>query len=772
MYRVKVTFEKTGETSCKLKVERLDDATIRPQEFQKRSSLKKNQVIQNFQDKTGIHEPGEYTLFVSQWPPTEKSEWPKDAPTKTMPKPQMKVPAPQSSTQPTSSQPINVDSPSAKSSPGSMLHSLPSQMRNVRVSAKAPYNFISQPPVPLTLAQNPPGHHLWDKDRYSGVIHCEMENLTPIYTRDGRGQKDEEGHVFPDFFHLDHDAESIVVPPRTLKGMIRSIMEILSLAPLRPDKDFDSKQYTWRSVTERSFSPKFRDVQAGILVESEGRLSIQPYQWMEVKHTKLKHFADWQEFLSLPSRDNKAKAKLLPIKKVKFIPSRNIKGESEVFQIYAEDSKENPSIAQPGYLVVTGHIDTKKREFVFYQPATPYLPIPESIQEKYNDFRTDFMEDYLPNHGKLIAGEPVFYLQKNDAIQWLGRARIFRLPFAHATGDFALRYPDDQMTIPDFILGFTDQKLPQCTEPQSYQGRISISAAFLQQEQGINFLVEEGNVLEPYILSSPKPTTFQHYLVQQEENQGKSDQRASYNDRPLVTSILRGRKLYLPRRFNSKGGNKPCFYGEEKPKDAELDKQHTHIRPLASGHIFTFEIHFDNLTNWELGLLTLALTLDFVKKRDAKTNYAHKIGMAKPLGLGSVKLRINQISLINRVERYSSPIGGCSERSLVDEELQQELGRWRTDFERFILQEIEKHKAESKPIADWKCPNPDNLTPDAVADWYETQLACIAELRRMCDYGHSPDYTQTRYMEIEKQENGERVNEFKERPILPSPLDI
>ncbi len=70
----------------------------------------------------------------------------------------------------------------------------------------------------------------------------------------------------------------------------------------------------------------------------------------------------------------------------------------------------------------------------------------------------------------------------------------------------------------------------------------------------------------------------------------------------------------------------------EQKNKAEVKKhitQYTEIEPIMTG-TFTGKIRFENLTDIELGSLLFAL--------DLPKGCAHKIGMGKPLGLGSVRI--------------------------------------------------------------------------------------------------------------------------------------
>lgn len=70
------------------------------------------------------------------------------------------------------------------------------------------------------------------------------------------------------------------------------------------------------------------------------------------------------------------------------------------------------------------------------------------------------------------------------------------------------------------------------------------------------------------------------------------------------------------------------------------------ITPLKKGCVFYFHVDFDNLSAAELDLLCFALQPDGL--------FHHKIGMGKPIGLGTVRVSIEGLFLVNRLARYDS----------------------------------------------------------------------------------------------------------------------
>ncbi|MBN2982168.1 MULTISPECIES: TIGR03986 family type III CRISPR-associated RAMP protein [Cohnella] len=143
-------------------------------------------------------------------------------------------------------------------------------------------------------------------------------------------------------------------------------------------------------------------------------------------------------------------------------------------------------------------------------------------------------------------------------------------------------------------------------------------------------------------LASPKPSAAEFYL---ERPNMKHDKRPADHwnydyavryDRKLKnkeviqygTAILRGRKFYwhgVPIKNDNKQG-----------KNSKLT--HT-VRPVKPGITFAFKVYFHHLTEQELANLKWVLEL----RSSDNGNHMHKLGYAKPLGMGSVKIAVKQI---------------------------------------------------------------------------------------------------------------------------------
>lgn len=106
---------------------------------------------------------------------------------------------------------------------------------------------------------------------------------------------------------------------------------------------------------------------------------------------------------------------------------------------------------------------------------------------------------------------------------------------------------------------------------------------------------------------------------------------------------LAGRKVYWNRSFNH--------------TTAQKTKMNTSVTPIEKGS-FTFEVYFDKITEKELEKLLFCLEL---KDSAVENPTVHKIGTGKPIGMGQVKVLVNEVNLIEykmndtgEIERFDS----------------------------------------------------------------------------------------------------------------------
>lgn len=104
----------------------------------------------------------------------------------------------------------------------------------------------------------------------------------------------------------------------------------------------------------------------------------------------------------------------------------------------------------------------------------------------------------------------------------------------------------------------------------------------------------------------------------------------------LADGRVAGRKYYFHQEnISTLGGWVP-------PESKE--KLNQHITPLNKGSSFIFQVAFQGLDNEELALLLYSLSLE--------EGMRHKIGYAKPAGLGSVRIEPKEMKLVDFRSRY------------------------------------------------------------------------------------------------------------------------
>ena len=331
-------------------------------------------------------------------------------------------------------------------------------------------------------------------------------------------------------------------------------------------------------------------------------------------------------------------------------------------------------------------------------------------------------EKKLNKNGKEILfneGVPIFYTEYCDTEGKkhiaFGHTRYFRLPYEKTIGEHIPKELKDanKTDLAEAIFG-TETK---------WASRVFFEDAILIDNSEDSFY----QPTSPKILSGPKPTTFQHYLEQPE-----NANRNNLNHWNSNTNI-RGNKLYWHRK-TSDNSNDLYSWNEGRVRD---DTQHTKICPVKAQKIFKGRIRFENLSEVELGALLFAL--------DLPENCAHKLGMGKPLGLGSVKISITNLFISDRENHYKKLFENTNWY------IPQKQGKTKEDFknafEKYTLHKL-NDKDKSKATRLWETPRMKEL--QKLLDWSNTSKSDWNE--------------RTRYMEINHPQNG---NEFKNRPVLP-----
>lgn len=103
--------------------------------------------------------------------------------------------------------------------------------------------------------------------------------------------------------------------------------------------------------------------------------------------------------------------------------------------------------------------------------------------------------------------------------------------------------------------------------------------------------------------------------------------------------------------------NSTCKDGPQQNHNSERESMVAYLHPLAADETFSLQIKFSNLEEDEFALLLYCLALERnisveVNGSSYSGDLYHKLGMGKPIGMGSVKIDITRLTLQDNASGY------------------------------------------------------------------------------------------------------------------------
>lgn len=653
--------------------------------------------------------------------------------------------------------------------------------------AVAPYNFIELPDKIVEADANGKLalHNCYDSNLKTGRIECTLTTSSPLYIRAGLDpetyQQVEKSTASAHFFYTNPDTKDPVLPASSLRGMFRTLVEISSFSKISKVSDY--QKFSFRAVAAFSDDPlsdlyknKLKNVKAGYLKEENGNWSIRPAKLIEGQpFAKIK---DEEVTIANFVHMNEAGYKPQYISNVSFSLSEKSKRRADKL---SQDPQEFVCV---GVLVTSGNmIETeggngttkRKNHYLINQPDTSasILNISAKAISDYCQSLTPFQKYGSPTEkenepspfnkelGVLKNGRCIFYCEPTENAEEVilfGQSPNFRITYSWNKSGKATTATDfipsslkdsEVIDIAESIFGYVQDKKQAEIKGQARASKISFLDGICQEKTSFSLFMtgEDGRI--PKILASPKPTTFQHYLVQ---TSAEKESLNHYASEPQSKTVIRGHKLYWHQ------GKSPDIWHPTPSDVSEKQKQITHIRPIKPDKKFKFEIKFENLSSIELGVLLWILEIASNEK------YRLSLGMGKPLGMGAVKIE-SKVFIGKRSTRYQSLFDKSNEWSTGNEKAlsKPECKQHIQKFEQHIFKELKE-----------------NGRADI------SRLRRIQMLLKMLEWKETlseDEKSQRRYMEIERDiekehigsavESGdEKINEYRERPILPDPLRV
>ena len=551
-----------------------------------------------------------------------------------------------------------------------------------------------------TLARDADLHSRYAENKHSGRIIARLRTVTPVAIGAHQESKKKSYAKVEPY----QPGGRAAIPASSLRGMIGSLIETASNAPLRVLTD---RAFSYRRKMEESLS-------AIGLIEKEGEGATAKY-WLKPMCLPTLESADGGRTFKAPpgfkalfpkgpqfkvyfgTRDeitnpafpyrtalSAAQAVSMPVKQLswngeKVNSDRTLHVKANRYAVsQIADPRDSP---KRGVVRVLGCWPQERaRDIPYSKKHELWIPLPaeggkrllisrEVIErfEQLADERTDTDErlpfeplDTRPHRRedkefrlRLETGDMVYFNVNNsgDVTEvsfssiWRGRvedrhgkAATTHTFFGGIDPDILPIHPKrERVSIAEKMLGFVDE-IPK-EQRKFRQGAMQLASRL--QFADANALESEKNLLDAAvtlkILSSPKPPCPVLYF--RKKGDGGYIQKRALN---ATDHEPNGRKVYLHAR--SEGLDAPWRTRVRESEDKSKDQKNT-VTPLRRGLDMFFHIDFHNLSDDELGLLLYAL--------EPAPGFHLKIGMGKPLGLGSVKIDVMGLFPIDRRERYS-----------------------------------------------------------------------------------------------------------------------
>lgn len=485
-----------------------------------------------------------------------------------------------------------------------------------------PYNFISLP--------NKKAKAYLDEDKHYGVIHYSITTKTPLFIPNSSNDKafgcKEADHKSYDFFsytdlsnekNVSGKYQEPVVPGSEMRGLIRNVYETLTDSCMGILND----DYPVKRISV-AFNP-------GLLrIEEDGSLSLLKADSFRIDDDiynpkKIDRYKDGDLiYFDTPKPEGKVNGKIHSFDKNKnnfndhgyvlkwgFFINRRMKNAKNNYHAF----KLSGDIVRNG--LSKNEIKNKMNSIV-----TSYLEQPTVKPDDAKAYEAYKKQFELFLEGKREKYFPVNYSDKVKGLLSITPATFSKEVSSKSVADYA-----------GVFAPCKDSLCPACDlfgkiGDNAKGSRIRFSDMYVEKhDSNKSYYVKDFVTIDN--LSSPKISNVDFYLERPKNATFWTyDYYVSNNKVYAYTGILRGRKYYWHHhpesvRFNS---------------NVEKTKLNKTIRPVKEGVTFKGELYFDGISKKQLNQLIYILNT-------GKDGLGLKLGMGKPLGLGSVTCSVSSV---------------------------------------------------------------------------------------------------------------------------------
>lgn len=288
---------------------------------------------------------------------------------------------------------------------------------------------------------------------------------------------------------------------------------------------------------------------------------------------------------------------------------------------------------------------------VIYQTAAPVIAVDREVREVLEAFRA-------ANGRSPHVDEIVYYETDQNGVREFGPVAMFKSIESNTLAELIDR-------VRQYVYPASAHSLCPATRlfgwaPESEQGEQGIAGRVRFNTAWSDQRLEDTRLVPLKVLGSPRPKYYPFYLRPTPERGQDSSATAAYYtsaaEHPWAATpgTLRGRKFYLHHpaalspdrervlRYISRRADE--LNPDTVRDDPHWEHSHQNATCAVLPHTATFKgiIEFDSLDEYELGLLLWSLTFSNDPLRESQ-QHAHKLGMGKGIGLGSVRFHIDRV---------------------------------------------------------------------------------------------------------------------------------
>jgi len=561
----------------------------------------------------------------------------------------------------------------------------PPRRRDTRSHFVYPYNFVPHggprgKEGSPGMGQDKEFKKLHRYDGLTGRIEYTITTLTPIFIPDPEGvtiykldDRPEDIHKVMDFFNVDGQ---LCIPPTSIKGMIRSVVEAATNSSFGVPCEY--KHPTLRRLPRPPVC---------LVVKRSGKDDGSGWEFVKASVAKI-------DMNMCKNIEYGAEVEFQAVKRRRDFIVKWIKynGQTRGRPI------SNPDLSGEGWFYKPIEPIDRQRWFcvVYFEASSGRASRDYRYAQQFK-IPPEVVRDYFIAYRE-------YPLQRNPIVFWIdhlnkksiGRVQIHRVAENESIDSLLVdqyRYPRsaDSLCPATRLFGWAPEEREEEEEgEQGVAGRVSFSVAWSDK------VLEDTRLVPLKVLGSPKPQYYPFYL-RPEPSQNKDPWKdvAYYTKIPQppwapTPGTIRGRKFYL---HHPKARTEEALeYIKRKLEDLSqenLEKEekerwkniHTNQNAtcavLPQGAEFKGYIEFESLDDYELGMLLWALTISDDPLNESK-EHAHKLGMGKGIGLGSIQFHIEKVVLTEPEEDWMGELEAVNEREADQEELKSFVRKFKT----------------------------------------------------------------------------------------------